>query len=482
MRTRLFRTTALRLALRYALVYAAILAAALALFTWITHHYTDAGVEEALLDDVAELTAIYRDGGPAALESVLAGAKVETVGDGENGDDEPRRFYLLVDAAGGIVSGNLMEPPVDRDEAPDPGAVESVWIEEENLPRGSFEDDAYLPLTTVEFDDGNVLWLAWGVEQQEALHELTEYMVEVLPPAMVLSLLMGIAIGRHILRRVETISDGAGEIMNGDLASSMPVGGRGDEFDALSTRLNDMLDQIRRLVRGMSEVTDNIAHDLRGPLTRLRNRLEITLLERRSDDEYRTTMQECIHDADSLIRTFNALLAIAQAEAGSRRAVWTRVDVSGLARDLGELYEPLAQESGLGFESAIRDDAWMLGSRHLLAQAIGNLLENAIKFTPSGGRVALSVEKTAREILVRVADTGPGVSEADWPRAQERFVRLGQSRQLPGNGLGLSLVRAVCRLHDGRLERGEADPGLVVTLRFARDFGIGRSKGTPPVA
>lgn len=479
MQTKLIRTTALRLALRYALVYAAVLASALALFMWITRHYMDAGLEEALLTDAEALARIYRDGGPAALESVLHGANDGTANVGEGTVGGHRRFFVLVDGSGRMVTGNLIETPVDRNEAPAPGEVESVWIEEENLPRGAFEDDAYLPLTTVEFDDGHVLWLAWSVEQQETVHELTEYMVEVLPPAMILSLLMGVAIGRHILRRVEAISEGAGEIMNGDLAPRMPVGNRGDEFDALSARLNDMLDQIRRLVRGMSEVTDNIAHDLRGPLTRLRNRLEVTLLERRSDDEYRAAMRDCIHDADSLIRTFNALLAITQAEAGSRRSVWTRVDVSSLARDLGELYEPLAQESGLAFASFIQDDAWMLGSRHLLAQAVGNLLENAIKFTPAGGRVELAVEATKDDVRIRVSDTGPGIPAADWPRAQERFVRLGQSRQLPGNGLGLSLVRAVCRLHDGRMERGDAAPGLVVNLSFARDRGEGRTQPGP---
>lgn len=468
--TRLFRTTALRLALRYAAVYAAILGAALLAFAWVTHRYTDAPIEEAMLAQADDLRAIYSRDGRQALIAVLSRAAAEE-GTSYNDykDEEYGLYYLFLDETGTTLAGNLLEVPVDPDEAPEPGEVVSVWMEEEMLPRGEFDDDAYLPLTTIRFDDGSQLWLAWGVEQLEELHELTEYLIEVLSVAILLSLLMSIALGRNILRRVEAISDGAGEIMAGDLASRMPVSKRNDEFDALAARLNEMLDRIQRLIRGLSEVTDNIAHDLRSPLTRIRNRLDVTLLEQRSDEEYRCAMRQSIEDADALIRTFNALLGIAQAEAGSRRAVWTRVNLSGLARDLGDLYEPLAQESGQRFVWSVRDDVWMLGSRHLLAQAVGNLLDNAIKFTPAGGEIALRVTGSDHKVRISVADTGPGISEEDWPRAQERFVRLDQSRHLPGNGLGLSMVRAVCKLHEGRIERSDANPGLIVTLTFASD-------------
>lgn len=469
MRARLLRTTALRLALRYAVLYVVILVLVVLAFTWVTRQYADTRIEQVLLEKVDELRAVQARGGRQALIAALAAmAEEETKGSeneqAENG--ESGLYYLLLDASGATIAGNLAEAPLDDDEAPEPGEVASVWIEEEILPHGAFDDDAYLPLTTIAFDDGSRLWLAWGVEQLEELHELTEYLIEVLPAAIVLSLLMSVSLGRNILQRVEVISDGAGEIMAGDLASRIPVSQRNDEFDSLALRLNDMLDRIQRLVRGLSEVTDNIAHDLRSPLTRIRNRLEVTLLENRREEEYRSAMQQSIEDADALIRTFNALLGIAQAEAGSRRAVWTRVDLSSLARDLADLYEPLAQEQGQHFVLSAEDDAWMLGSRHLLAQAIGNLLDNAIKFTPEGGTIRFEVEAGDGKVHVRVADTGPGISEEDWPRAQERFVRLDQSRHLPGSGLGLSLVRAVCRLHGGKMERSDADSGLVITLTF----------------
>jgi signal transduction histidine kinase len=213
-------------------------------------------------------------------------------------------------------------------------------------------------------------------------------------------------------------------------------------------------------------VTDNVAHDLRSPLTRLRNRLEVTLLEPRSEGEYREVIRQGIEDADSLIRTFNALLGIAQAEAGNHRAQWGPVNLNQVVSDLEDLYRPLAEEKGQTLEFIRDGEREIAGSRHLIAQALGNLIENAIKYTPEGGAVRLVVSPSNSEVIVSVSDTGPGIPVADRERVLERFVRLENSRHTPGNGLGLSLVKAVCKLHQARLALDDANPGLVVTLRF----------------
>ena len=315
---------------------------------------------------------------------------------------------------------------------------------------------------------GNRLLLADGTEQTGGLREIIDYLLDVLSAAIVLSLLMGVMLGRVILRRMDTISRAAADIMAGDLTRRVPLSARKDEFDVLAGRLNAMLDRIQQLIHGIRDVTDNIAHDLRSPLSRLRNRMEVTLLEPRDGAEYRQALQHGIEDADSLIKTFNALLSIAQAEAGNHRSEWVSVDLNSLARDLAELYEPAAEEKQQHLEFITADHAVITGSRDLLAQAIGNLLENAIKHTPQDGTIRLELVSSENAVELKVSDTGPGIPAFERERVLERFVRLQNSRDTPGNGLGLSLVRAVSILHNAQLQLGDAKPGLVVSLRFTR--------------
>jgi signal transduction histidine kinase len=298
------------------------------------------------------------------------------------------------------------------------------------------------------------------------VREASEYLGQVLSVAVLLSLVLGIVIGRALLARMDAVGRTASAILRDDLAQRVPLDGRNDEFDALATRLNAMLDRIQQLVRGLRETTDNVAHDLRRPLARLRNRMEITLLEPRSAEEYRAALQEGIQDADGLIRTFNTLLDIAQAEAGQNRSDRGPVNLNDLAHDLAELYGAAAEEHGLDFELEVVPGLTVSGSRELLARALGNLLENAIKYTPAGGRVRLEacVHDGAAEL--RVSDTGPGIPEVERAHVLERFVRLDAARSAPGNGLGLSLVRAAAAAHGAQLLLEDAAPGLRVRLRF----------------
>ena len=210
-----------------------------------------------------------------------------------------------------------------------------------------------------------------------------------------------------------------------------------------------------------------MAHDLRSPLSRLRNRLEVTLLESRSEDEYRKAIGKTIEDTESLIKTFNTMLDIAQLDSGNNRKQWGRVDLNTLASDLEELYRPVAEMKGQEFRLVTGEPAEMTGSRDLLAQAIGNLLDNAIKYTPEGGSILLQVRRLEDAIEVVVRDSGTGIPAAEREHVLERFVRLENSRHTPGNGLGLSLVNAVAGLHGAELKLGDNRPGLIVTLRLA---------------
>jgi signal transduction histidine kinase len=270
---------------------------------------------------------------------------------------------------------------------------------------------------------------------------------------------------RNMLRRVEAVNRTSTRIIHGDLSQRVPLTGSGDEFDQLAGNLNAMLDQIERLMAGMRQVTDNIAHDLRTPLARLRARLEVTLLERPDATLYAEALRETITEADHLLGTFNALLSIAEAEAGSRRQTMAVVDVAEIARAVAELYEPAAEEKGLRLDIANGGALPVRGDRHLLSQAIANLLDNALKYTPSGA-VSLTTRESAEGARIEVADRGPGVPADRREAVFDRFVRLEGSRSTPGNGLGLSLVRAVATLHGGSAWLEDNNPGVraVITL------------------
>jgi signal transduction histidine kinase len=455
---RLFRTTAVRLTLRYALAYAVVMGLLLAALYWTSSRYVDSQLEAGLEQEMFSLTGKFESGGPQQLAQAVSKRE-------ENGLEEGR-YYLLIGRDGARIAGNLLGWPPDSN-IPYDGKVHSVWVEDDIIPGKRYQDDAYWPAIARELPDGSRLLLARSVRQAEDLQELTMYLMAfILAAAVLLALAMGATLGRAILGRMDTISRAAGEIMAGDLSRRVPASGRNDEFDALADRLNSMLDRIQQLIKGIREVTDNVAHDLRSPLSRLRNRLEVTLLEGRSKDEYRDTIGKTIEDAESLIKTFNTMLDIAQLDSGNNRKQWSHVDLNTLASDLEELYRPVAEMKGQEFRLVTQEPAEITGSRDLLAQAIGNLLDNAIKYTPEGGSILLRVERLENTTEVMVCDSGTGIPESERQHVLERFVRLENSRHTQGNGLGLSLVKAVAHLHGAELRLGDAGPGLTVTLRF----------------
>ena len=237
--------------------------------------------------------------------------------------------------------------------------------------------------------------------------------------------------------------------MGGDLTRRVPMQGAGDEFDDLAQNLNHMLDRIERLLHGMREVSDNVAHDLRSPLNRLRNRLELAAMRHSPDSDTARDIDAAVQETDRLIGTFNSLLLIAEAEAGSVREVMQEISLTDVIEGVCELYCPLAEEKNLAFSVHIPPEGALIrGNRNLVSQALANLVDNAIKYTPAGGHIFVALENHEDESTLVVADNGPGIAPEDRERVTQRFVRLESSRNSPGTGLGLSLAAAVARLHE----------------------------------
>jgi signal transduction histidine kinase len=286
--------------------------------------------------------------------------------------------------------------------------------------------------------------------------------------SIVLTLVIGVGGGylfsRAVSRKLDRINESALAILSGDIRRRVPVMGTGDEIDELSKNLNRMLDRIEALMRGMREVTDNVAHDIRKPISRLRSRIEVTLMGPQDPATYREALERTIDEADHLLAMFNSLLTIAEAESGALRNRFETVDLVGVARSAVEFYEPLAEERGMSIELQTQDSVPVRGERHLIAQAVGNLLDNAIKHAAGCGPVSIRVSRKGADAVVTVADRGPGIPEASRKKVLERFARLDKSRTTPGSGLGLSLVSAVASLHEGTLTLRDHRPGLEVTL------------------
>jgi signal transduction histidine kinase len=453
---RLLRTSAVRLALRYALLYAALVGLALGTLYWSTSRFVDAQLVAGLRQGADALTRAQAELDPAAFRLLL---------ENERKAGAPGRLYaLLADAGGRPLVGDLKGWPAGL---PADDQVYNVLIEDALIPGRAENEDVYWPALGRRLPDGQRLLVTHDLDQAEALLDFAQgTMAAVLAVSMALALGLGLLQGRSLLARIDALIMIARAIGAGRLNRRVPVSGRNDEFDELADQLNAMLERIEALLGGMRQVTDNLAHDLRRPLSRVRNLLDVTVREARDGAEYRAAMVQASADLDEVIHTFNALLEIAQAEAGSFRGDWGPADLSRLAMDLGGLYGDLAEEQGRTLELAVQPGVAVTGNRHLLAQAIGNLLDNALKFSPPGTPLRLEVRSAGERVRVRVGDRGPGIPAAERHHVLQRFVRLDAARSTPGSGLGLSLVAAVARLHGANLTLADAGPGLIASLDF----------------
>jgi signal transduction histidine kinase len=452
---RLLRTNAFRLAALYMALFAASVLALLAFIYFSTADFVEGQTEETVGAEITGLSEQYRDHGLAGLI-----ASIDSRAAAERGS---ATLYLLTDARLNRISGNLSGWPQTV-------PIKPGWVRfpvQLALKSGTQTYDA---VASVFVLPGEYRLLV-GRDLRDA--SLFRARIErTLFWAALLTLALGLGGGlfmtRNVLRRVEAVNRTSASIIQGDFSERVPLTGSGDEFDQLAANLNAMLDQIERLMAGMRQVTDNIAHDLRTPLSRLRARLEVTLLERPDAARYAEALSDTIAEADRLLGTFNALLSIAEAEAGTRREPLAVVELGEIARSVAELYEPVADEKGIVLTLDIPSPILVRGDRHLLSQALANLLDNALKYTPAG-QVSLTLQRVidnyrGDQIRVEVADSGPGVPLERREQVFDRFFRLEGSRSTPGNGLGLSLVRAVAKLHGGEVHLEDNNPGLRAVL------------------
>ena len=440
-----FRSAAYRISFVYSAAFAlAILLLGVILF-WAIHLDFTRQLDGTLQVEAATLAAETRSDGEGEL--------AEAIAQREAAGSRDRLLYAVFTREGHRVAGHLRTgyPPlglhdltfVDPREGPDFG-------------RG----------LAVDLVDGRRLLVAADREQIE---QIDRTVISVIVVEFLIVLILGVAgallLGGYLRRRLGAISGAAESIVAGNLGRRMPVGPRGDEFDRLARSLNAMLARIEGLVENVRQVSSDVAHDLRTPLARLRNRLEQGLSD--SGVEARELLvKDALHQVDDVLKLFAAILRIAEVESGQMRRSFDLVDLSALVRELAESYSPAISDAGRHLEANIDPDLRIEGDRELLAQAIVNLLENAQSHTPPGTHIALSAHASAGAVVVEVADTGPGVADADRSRIVQRFIRLEASRSTPGHGLGLNLVSAIARLHGGRLHLAGNHPGLKAILEF----------------
>jgi signal transduction histidine kinase len=458
---KLIRTTAFRLTLAYLFLFALFAASLLGYFAWNTRRLITEQITSTVNAETGEISDIF---GRRGLRGLVFTIENRALRPGAN-------LYLVTTPTGQAVAGNVGSLA--------PGVMATSGWSETAYRRLDEQDDAdHRALVRVtELSSGFRLLIGRDLEERRRLFGIVakaaQWSVLIV---VVLGLGGGIFVARRVLRRIDAMTGTAQRIMAGDLSGRLPVGRSGDELDRLAGNLNAMLERIEALMMGLKEVSDNIAHDLKTPLTRLRNRAEEALARAGNEAEYRTALEGTIEESDGLIRTFNALLMIARAESGQARDNMGDFDAADVANGIHELYEPLAEDDGMTLRVKTVP-APLHGNRELISQALANLVENAIKYGKPAAAQPLGADAvaSAREILIEaqrdrdsvllsVTDHGPGIPESDRKHAVERFVRLEASRTQPGSGLGLSLASAVATLHGGDLRLGDAHPGLRATL------------------
>jgi signal transduction histidine kinase len=447
------RTQAFRIVLVYVFLFA-VSATMLVGFTyWNTERALDAQTDQFVEAEVTGLNEQYEHLGVMGLMDAINNRSAH----------EGQGLYLLADSQGRTLAGNLIGWPRSVTKAGVFTEFKYDRHQQDGMATRRARGQAFLLV------GGLQLLVARDVDERDLTRKLFS---TTLPWSVGLMLLFGLVGGalmsRNMLRRLDAINRTSAQIVAGDFSRRVPVTAAHDEFDVLAENLNRMLERIERLMKGMREVVDSVAHDLRTPLNRLRIRLEDAQRRQEPQSPQADDIEAAIAETDRLIATFNALLLIAEADAGTARGAMSAIDLTALAADVTELYAPVAEENGIALTALPSGVATIEGNRSLISQALANLIDNAIKYTPQGGRVTVAVAETPAGVDLSVADTGPGIPQEERARVLERFVRLESSRNSPGTGLGLSLVAAVARMHEAALTLGDNDPGLKVTISFPR--------------
>ncbi|MDP3748500.1 MAG: HAMP domain-containing sensor histidine kinase [Phenylobacterium sp.] len=461
---RLFRTTPFRLTLLFLALFAAAASAFLAYIYLATAGEATRRTDEDIGREMRALQAAYERGGANVLNQSLI----------ERAASERPFLYLLMTKDGKRISGSIEESPVEEfTGAPARASFSVTDIDvngrERKHPARGFQE---------QLRDGEILFVGADISEDQA------YVLKIVRAlwgagalVIVLGLLGGLLVSRNVSRSMAGLADVVTAVRNGDLEARAQVRGTRDEFDELAEGLNEMLDRLERSMAGHRHAGDAIAHDLRSPLTRLRARLETAYLDvEAGKGNAEEALAQALEDTDGVLKTFGAVLSIARLQAAGQAPDQNVFDPAELGGDMAELYEPVCEDKGLDFAAEFAVDLQVRGNREFLAQALANILDNAVKYTPSGGAIMLRVRRrSSGEVEYSVTDTGPGVPDGDRERVVERFVRLENSRSEPGSGLGLSLVAAVAEAHGGRLELaegpgkvGEMGPGLRVALILPR--------------
>jgi signal transduction histidine kinase len=415
---------------------------------WSTTRFMQQQIDATVSSELAEMLADPQATQPDGLQAIVRAFTGRS----------PGFYYLLQDRSGKVLAGNL--PAVT--------AVTGVreW--------GGLATNRKTPFSAirgrgVDVPEGYLFVGLSTLQHHEMEERVASSFLGGLVAAILLALAGGAVMSRGLLRRIESVSQTSRDIVDADLQRRVPVRESGDEFDHLAVSINVMLDRIQTLMEGLRQVTTDIAHDLRTPLSRVRQRLELAQRPDVNPDALRAVIDATRDDVDSILEIFSALLRIAQVEGGVRKAGFTEVNVGDLLRSVLEVYRSALEEKGQRLQERIDSDLVVRGDRELLMQLFANLLENATRHSPTGSHITVAVRRSSEGVEVSVADDGPGIPEALRSKVLQRFFRLETSRTTPGNGLGLSLAAAVAALHDASLKLSDNEPGLRVTVLLRND-------------
>lgn len=445
-----FRSTAFRLAIGYSLLFGLSSFALVGFYWWRTSAYLEREVTAVILADTQAIGDRLQDFG-------LAGA-VQTINQRIRQHADERAVYLLADPSLTPIAGNLAAWPLKI-------GHNTGWYQVE-LAR---DDKLYATrVLYVGLPRGFHLLVGRDIQDLVAIrHSIIDSLGSVVIVAVLLAVAGGLLVRRAIMRRLDAINRTASGIVRGDLSQRVPSRGTDDEFDQLSQTINGMLQQIEVLVDGVRNASNAVAHDLRTPLAELRGRLEELLRAPPDGEETLRQIQAAVADLDRLIEVFNALLRLSEIDSGARLSGFREVPLDNVASEVIELYGPLAEDKGIALAASVPPGLTVKGDPFLLAQAIGNLLDNALKYSPPHGTITLGLDRGPEGgVDIVVADNGPGIPPDERPKVMERFFRGAAGRGTEGLGLGLSVVAAIARLHGGAILLDDAHPGLIATLRL----------------
>jgi signal transduction histidine kinase len=440
--------------------YAAVFGVSVAVLISVVYLITGAALEQQFRDSVDRetrvLVDVYRNRG---LENTVRGINRRL-----SELKSPRMYFLLQETTGERIVGNLppMAPAGGWTMMEVPASSQTAADDEDDAPGGR----SMIALGSRHADGRFLLIGENRYRETKAKEAILVAMGWCIAVTVFLALVGGMLINAGFMRRIEDINRTSRAIIAGSLSNRVPARGSGDEMDQLAVNLNAMLDRIQSLMESLKRVSDDIAHDLRTPLSRLRLRLEAARERAGTDGDGTAVIEESIAEVDAILETFAALLRIAQIESGTRRSAFAEVDLGQVASAVAETYTAVAEDRGQRVRAEVEGSALVQGDRELLTQMIANLVENSIRYSPAGTDVVVSLAKERGEPVLGIADTGPGVPAHEREKVLQRFYRLEASRTTPGSGLGLALVKAVADLHGATLELLENNPGLRVVVRF----------------